>query len=143
MKTSFRPGLNFGENHGNGRISRLHYTWLVPCTRASSDDVDDLFTLRVDPLEEERSTWRAWPNQYLRRHRMMLCGGTAALGKARRGLKLRLVSGQSWTDRGTVSRGSLSMEFRTKFSAERYILLERTVEVQGDDKCFNHLRDQV
>ncbi|KAI5652389.1 hypothetical protein M9H77_29576 [Catharanthus roseus] len=65
--------------------------WLVSRTRASSDDVDGFFTLRVDPLEEGRSTWRAWPNWYLRGHRFMLCGGTATLGRARRGLKLRAV----------------------------------------------------
>ncbi|KAI5661432.1 hypothetical protein M9H77_20755 [Catharanthus roseus] len=62
MKTSFRPGLKFVENQVNGRISGLHCTWLVPCTRASSDDMDEFLTLRVDPLEEGRSTLRAWPN---------------------------------------------------------------------------------
>ncbi|KAI5666756.1 hypothetical protein M9H77_16609 [Catharanthus roseus] len=45
-----------------GRVSGLHYTWLVPCTRASSDDVDGFLTLRVDPLKEGRSTLRARPN---------------------------------------------------------------------------------
>ncbi|KAI5664834.1 hypothetical protein M9H77_24157 [Catharanthus roseus] len=60
MKTSFRPGLKFVENQVNG-FSRLHCTWLVPRTRASFDDVDGFLTLRVDPLEEGRSTLRAWP----------------------------------------------------------------------------------
>ncbi|KAI5650851.1 hypothetical protein M9H77_36856 [Catharanthus roseus] len=63
MKTSFRPGLKFGENQVNGHVKGLHCTWLVPRTRASSDDVDGFFTQRVDPLEEGRSTLRAWPNQ--------------------------------------------------------------------------------
>ncbi|KAI5653770.1 hypothetical protein M9H77_30957 [Catharanthus roseus] len=49
------------------RISRLHCTWLVPHTKASSDDVDGFLTLRVDPLEEGRSTWRAWPNRLVPR----------------------------------------------------------------------------
>ncbi|KAI5676464.1 hypothetical protein M9H77_07414 [Catharanthus roseus] len=31
--------------------------------RASSDDVDGFLTLRVDPLEDGRSTLRAWPNR--------------------------------------------------------------------------------
>ncbi|KAI5654448.1 hypothetical protein M9H77_31635 [Catharanthus roseus] len=31
--------------------------------RASSDDVDGFLTLRVDPLEGERSTLRAWPDR--------------------------------------------------------------------------------
>ncbi|KAI5664316.1 hypothetical protein M9H77_23639 [Catharanthus roseus] len=44
----------------------------------SSDDVDGFLTLRVDPLEEGRSTLRAWPNQYLHGHRIMLYGGTVA-----------------------------------------------------------------
>ncbi|KAI5653769.1 hypothetical protein M9H77_30956 [Catharanthus roseus] len=47
----------------NGRVSGLHCMWLVPHTRASSDDVDGFLTLRVDPLEEGRSIWRAWPNR--------------------------------------------------------------------------------
>ncbi|KAI5658301.1 hypothetical protein M9H77_27094 [Catharanthus roseus] len=47
----------------NGRVSGLHCTWLVLRTRASSDDVDGFLTLRVDPLKEGRSTWRAWPNR--------------------------------------------------------------------------------
>ncbi|KAI5650755.1 hypothetical protein M9H77_36760 [Catharanthus roseus] len=80
MKTSFRPRLKFVENQVNGRISGLHYMWLVPRTRASSDNVDGFLTLRVDPLEEERSTLRTWPNQYLRGHRIMLCGGTRPYG---------------------------------------------------------------
>ncbi|KAI5664180.1 hypothetical protein M9H77_23503 [Catharanthus roseus] len=79
MKTSFRPGLKFVENQVNGHVSGLHCTWLVPHTRASSDDVDWFLTLRVDPLEERRSTLRAWPNRYLRGHRIMLCGVEAAL----------------------------------------------------------------
>ncbi|KAI5658176.1 hypothetical protein M9H77_26969 [Catharanthus roseus] len=53
----------FGENQVNGRVSGLHCTWLVPCTTASSEDVDRFLTLRVDPLKEGRSTWRAWPNR--------------------------------------------------------------------------------
>ncbi|KAI5650250.1 hypothetical protein M9H77_36255 [Catharanthus roseus] len=61
MKTSFRPGLKFVENQVNGRVSGLHCTWLVLRTRASSDDVDGFLFLRVDPLEEGRSTLRAWP----------------------------------------------------------------------------------
>ncbi|KAI5652984.1 hypothetical protein M9H77_30171 [Catharanthus roseus] len=76
MKTSFRPGLKFVENQVNGRVSGLHCTWLVPRTRASSNDVDGFLTLRVDPLEDGRSTLRAWPNRYLRGHRIMLCGRT-------------------------------------------------------------------
>ncbi|KAI5682561.1 hypothetical protein M9H77_03789 [Catharanthus roseus] len=65
-------------------------------SRASGNDVDGFLTLRVDPLEEGRSTWRAWPNWYLHGNCIMLNGGMAALGRARRGLKLRLISGQSW-----------------------------------------------
>ncbi|KAI5677995.1 hypothetical protein M9H77_08945 [Catharanthus roseus] len=61
MKTSFRPGLKFVKNQVNGRVSGLHCTWLVLHTRASSNDVDRFFTLRVDPLEEERSTLRGGP----------------------------------------------------------------------------------
>ncbi|KAI5672615.1 hypothetical protein M9H77_12979 [Catharanthus roseus] len=80
MKTSFRPGLKFVENQVNGRVSGLHCTRLVPRTRAFSDDVDGFFTLRVDLLEEGRSTLRAWPNQYLRGYRIMLCGGTCPYG---------------------------------------------------------------
>ncbi|KAI5669245.1 hypothetical protein M9H77_19098 [Catharanthus roseus] len=71
-------------------VTGLHCTWLVPCTRASSNDVDGLLTLRVDLLEEGRSTWRVWPNWYLSGHCIMLCSGTTTLGRARRGLKLRL-----------------------------------------------------
>ncbi|KAI5677161.1 hypothetical protein M9H77_08111 [Catharanthus roseus] len=41
MKTSFRPGLKFGEN-------QVNCTWLVPRTRASFDDMDGFFTLRWD-----------------------------------------------------------------------------------------------
>ncbi|KAI5674267.1 hypothetical protein M9H77_14631 [Catharanthus roseus] len=63
MKTSFRPGLKFGENQVNGRVSGLHCTWLVPRTRASSDDVDGFLTLRVDPLEEGRRSRRVCPNR--------------------------------------------------------------------------------
>ncbi|KAI5653198.1 hypothetical protein M9H77_30385 [Catharanthus roseus] len=44
----------------------------------------------MDPLEEGHSTWRAWPNRYLHGHRIMFYGGTAALERARRGLKLRV-----------------------------------------------------
>ncbi|KAI5657726.1 hypothetical protein M9H77_26519 [Catharanthus roseus] len=47
----------------NGHVSGLRCTWLVSRTRAFSDDVDGFFTLRVDPLEEGRSTLRAWPNR--------------------------------------------------------------------------------
>ncbi|KAI5655077.1 hypothetical protein M9H77_32264 [Catharanthus roseus] len=57
-----RSGLKFVENQVNGHISGLHCTWLLPRTKASSDDVDGFLTLRVDPLEEGRSTLRAWPN---------------------------------------------------------------------------------
>ncbi|KAI5668253.1 hypothetical protein M9H77_18106 [Catharanthus roseus] len=73
MKTSFRLGLKFVENQVNGRIRGLHCTWLVPRTRASSDDMDGFLTLRADLLEEGRSTLRTWPNRYLRGHRIMLC----------------------------------------------------------------------
>ncbi|KAI5675700.1 hypothetical protein M9H77_06650 [Catharanthus roseus] len=52
-------GLKFVKNQVNGRVSGLHCTWLVPCTRVSSDDMDGFLTLRVDPLEERRSTLRA------------------------------------------------------------------------------------
>ncbi|KAI5672831.1 hypothetical protein M9H77_13195 [Catharanthus roseus] len=76
MKISFRPGLKLVENQVNGRVSGLHCTWLVSRIRASSDDVDEFFILMVDPLEEGRSTLRAWPNRYLRGHRIMFCGGT-------------------------------------------------------------------
>ncbi|KAI5654004.1 hypothetical protein M9H77_31191 [Catharanthus roseus] len=55
--------------------------------RASSDDVDRFFTLRVDLPEEGRSTWRVWLNRYLRGHRIMLCDRSAALWRARRSLK--------------------------------------------------------
>ncbi|KAI5661865.1 hypothetical protein M9H77_21188 [Catharanthus roseus] len=57
-----RSGLKFGENQVNGRVSGLYCTWLVPRTRAFSDDLDGFLTLRVDPLEEGCSTLRAWPN---------------------------------------------------------------------------------
>ncbi|KAI5665262.1 hypothetical protein M9H77_24585 [Catharanthus roseus] len=63
MKTLFRPGLKFVENQVNGRVSGLHCTWLVPRTRASSDDVDGVLTLRVDPLEEGHRLRRVWPNR--------------------------------------------------------------------------------
>ncbi|KAI5661667.1 hypothetical protein M9H77_20990 [Catharanthus roseus] len=96
LAPDLHSGLKFGENQVNGRVSGLHCTWLVLRTRASFDNVDGFFTLRVDPLEEGRNSWRARPNHYLRGHHIMLCSGTAALGRARRGLKLRLVSGQSW-----------------------------------------------
>ncbi|KAI5652816.1 hypothetical protein M9H77_30003 [Catharanthus roseus] len=56
MKTSFRPGLKFRKYQVNGRVSGLHCTWLVPRTRDSSDNVDGFLTLRMDPLEEGRST---------------------------------------------------------------------------------------
>ncbi|KAI5667369.1 hypothetical protein M9H77_17222 [Catharanthus roseus] len=59
---STRSAFRFVENQVNGRVSGLHCTWLVPHTRASSDDVDGFLTLRVDPLKEGRSTLRAWPN---------------------------------------------------------------------------------
>ncbi|KAI5662472.1 hypothetical protein M9H77_21795 [Catharanthus roseus] len=59
----------------------------VPRTRASSDDVDRFLTLRVDPFEEGRSTWRVWPNRYLREHRIKLCSGSAALWRDMRGSK--------------------------------------------------------
>ncbi|KAI5662201.1 hypothetical protein M9H77_21524 [Catharanthus roseus] len=78
LSTRSASKLKFVETQVNGRVSGLHCTWLVPCTRASSDDVDGLLTLRMDPLKEEHSTWRAWPNQYLRGHSIMLCGGTVA-----------------------------------------------------------------
>ncbi|KAI5654003.1 hypothetical protein M9H77_31190 [Catharanthus roseus] len=55
-------------------VSGLQCTWLVCRTRTSSNDVDNFFTLRMDPLEEGRSTWRVCPNRYLRGHRIMLCG---------------------------------------------------------------------
>ncbi|KAI5653735.1 hypothetical protein M9H77_30922 [Catharanthus roseus] len=77
-RTSFRPGLKFGDIQVNGRVSGLHCTWLVPHPRTSSDDVDGFLTLRVDPLNEGRSTWRAWANRYLRGYRVMLCSGTVA-----------------------------------------------------------------
>ncbi|KAI5663751.1 hypothetical protein M9H77_23074 [Catharanthus roseus] len=48
----------------------LHPDELADCTvlglartRASSDDVDGFLTLKVDPLKEGRSSWRAWPNR--------------------------------------------------------------------------------
>ncbi|KAI5675514.1 hypothetical protein M9H77_06464 [Catharanthus roseus] len=49
-------GPSLVKNQVNECVSGLHCTWLVPHTRASSDDVDELFTLRVDTLEEGRST---------------------------------------------------------------------------------------
>ncbi|KAI5675578.1 hypothetical protein M9H77_06528 [Catharanthus roseus] len=90
FKTDYYCGLKFGENQANGHVSGLHYTWLVPRTWASSDDVDGFLTLRVDPLEEGCSTLRAWPNRYLRGYRIMLYGGTVAYWRVRRGSKLRL-----------------------------------------------------
>ncbi|KAI5666850.1 hypothetical protein M9H77_16703 [Catharanthus roseus] len=71
----------------------------------TKDDVDGLLTLRVDPLEEGRSTWRAWPNRYLRGHPIMLCGGTNGLGTARRGLKLRV---------GSITGGFGASRFSTR-----------------------------
>ncbi|KAI5666216.1 hypothetical protein M9H77_16069 [Catharanthus roseus] len=62
MKTSFRPRLKFVENQVNRRVIGLHCTWLVPHTRASSDDVDGFLILKVDPLEEGRRPRRVWPN---------------------------------------------------------------------------------
>ncbi|KAI5669234.1 hypothetical protein M9H77_19087 [Catharanthus roseus] len=56
-------GYYSGYDHVNGSVTGSHCTWLVPRTRASYDNVDGLLTLRVDPLEEGRSTWRAWPNR--------------------------------------------------------------------------------
>ncbi|KAI5653107.1 hypothetical protein M9H77_30294 [Catharanthus roseus] len=38
LTPDLHPGLKFGENQVNGRVSGLYYTWLVPRTRASSDD---------------------------------------------------------------------------------------------------------
>ncbi|KAI5677119.1 hypothetical protein M9H77_08069 [Catharanthus roseus] len=38
-----------------------------------------MFIRNVDPLKEGRSTWRTWPNRYLCRHRIMLCGRTPVL----------------------------------------------------------------
>ncbi|KAI5681334.1 hypothetical protein M9H77_02561 [Catharanthus roseus] len=40
LAPNLHPGLKFGGNQVNGRVSGLHCTWLVPRTRASSDDVD-------------------------------------------------------------------------------------------------------
>ncbi|KAI5675473.1 hypothetical protein M9H77_06423 [Catharanthus roseus] len=51
-------------------LEELHCTWLVPRTRASSDGRGLIG---------------------VRGHRIMLCGGTAALWRARRGLKLKLM----------------------------------------------------
>ncbi|KAI5669250.1 hypothetical protein M9H77_19103 [Catharanthus roseus] len=51
-------GYYSGYDHVNGRVTGLHSTWLVPCTRASSNDVDGLLTLRVDPLEEGRTIFQ-------------------------------------------------------------------------------------
>ncbi|KAI5681814.1 hypothetical protein M9H77_03042 [Catharanthus roseus] len=39
------PGLKFGENQVNRHVSGLHCTWLVPCTKASSDDVNGTWRL--------------------------------------------------------------------------------------------------
>ncbi|KAI5655279.1 hypothetical protein M9H77_32466 [Catharanthus roseus] len=64
LSTRSTSRSKFVENQVNGRVSGLHCTWLVPRTRASSDDVDGFMTLRVDPLEEGRSTLRAWPNRF-------------------------------------------------------------------------------
>ncbi|KAI5668121.1 hypothetical protein M9H77_17974 [Catharanthus roseus] len=66
----------------NGRISGLHCTWLVPCTRASSDGADGFLTLRVDPLEEGLSTFRAWPNWYLRGHPSCSAVGRSPSGES-------------------------------------------------------------
>ncbi|KAI5667936.1 hypothetical protein M9H77_17789 [Catharanthus roseus] len=61
-------------------ISTMCYVFSRKIHRgASSDDVDGFLTLRVDPLEEGHSTLRAWPNQYLRGYRIMLCSGTPVL----------------------------------------------------------------
>ncbi|KAI5681974.1 hypothetical protein M9H77_03202 [Catharanthus roseus] len=73
----------YSNTYNPGWRNHPNFSWRqqgeeVPHTRASSDDVDGFFTLRVDPLEEGRSTLRAWPNQYLRGHHIMLCGGTVA-----------------------------------------------------------------
>ncbi|KAI5680570.1 hypothetical protein M9H77_01797 [Catharanthus roseus] len=92
MKISFQPGLKFGENQVTGRVRGLHCTWLVPRTRASSNDVDGFFTLRVDPLEEGCSTLRAWPNRYLREHHIMLYGGTCGCFVIERSYGVWLVS---------------------------------------------------
>ncbi|KAI5661639.1 hypothetical protein M9H77_20962 [Catharanthus roseus] len=67
-----RSGLKFVENQVNGRVSGLHCTWLVPRTRASSDDVDGFLTLRVDPLEEGCNTLRAWPNRAVVSNRALI-----------------------------------------------------------------------
>ncbi|KAI5653144.1 hypothetical protein M9H77_30331 [Catharanthus roseus] len=63
LNTRSTSRLKFVKNQVNVRISGLHCTWLVPRTRASSDDVNGFLTLRVNPLEEGCSTLRAWPNR--------------------------------------------------------------------------------
>ncbi|KAI5672272.1 hypothetical protein M9H77_12636 [Catharanthus roseus] len=51
-----RLGYSSGYDHVFRNVRRLHYTWLVPRTRASSDGTDGFILGRVDPLEEGRST---------------------------------------------------------------------------------------
>ncbi|KAI5668885.1 hypothetical protein M9H77_18738 [Catharanthus roseus] len=69
-----------------GSARGVHCTWLVPCTRASSDGVDD-----SDPKE-------VWPIGVYGHH-IMLCCGTADLWRARRGLKLRLTQDRQRHDK--------------------------------------------
>ncbi|KAI5663092.1 hypothetical protein M9H77_22415 [Catharanthus roseus] len=49
-------GYGSGYDHVFENVRGLHCTWLVPYTRASSNDVDDFRLGSVDPLEEGRST---------------------------------------------------------------------------------------
>ncbi|KAI5682234.1 hypothetical protein M9H77_03462 [Catharanthus roseus] len=67
----------------------LQCTWLIPRTRASSDGVD--YSDLGEWIYLKRGVdCRGCGLIGLRRHRIMLCGGTTALWRARRGLKLRI-----------------------------------------------------
>ncbi|KAI5653255.1 hypothetical protein M9H77_30442 [Catharanthus roseus] len=153
--------------------------------RASSDDVDGLLTLRVDPLEEGRSTLRAWPNRAVICNRSLVwCSAgidyeMPELGSDGLVLRIRTLSVEppvtlhvllnsgrrSCADidsgRGTQISYSAAVDLVENYLSHQKrllvlrlvarlrdfvghkMLLERTVEVQGDNNYFNHLRDWV
>ncbi|KAI5661181.1 hypothetical protein M9H77_20504 [Catharanthus roseus] len=55
-RSASRCGYSSGCDHVYGSVRGLHCTWLVPHTKASSDDVDSFRLGRVDLLEERRNT---------------------------------------------------------------------------------------
>ncbi|KAI5658608.1 hypothetical protein M9H77_27401 [Catharanthus roseus] len=67
-------GYSFGYDLVFGSAKRLHCTWLVPCTRASSDGVDDLDSGEWIHLKRGVDRRGCGPIG-LRGYRVMLCGG--------------------------------------------------------------------